>query len=225
MKPNDPRRVRIKVEQADTEALFWLDVDTPPSLEGGYGGWQDQPRDRRRALLTWQGPPSWILTLPVLIDGHGDLPDGLMENVRRQWQVLEALWSSPAVSAPPPLARIEGKALILPATTDPEAHWALTDVAPREQDHRTDDGSGDLIRWAGVLTFGRVAPREVLRITRGPNAGKRIHIVKAGETLASIARAEHVKPGAITYANGKKIRDPKKVKLHDHLRLPPRTAA
>jgi LysM repeat protein len=221
--PRDPRYVRIAVEGTGLAEAYLLDDDVAPVLDGGYGGWQDQPRDRRRALLAFTGPGSWTVTLGLYLGAPLGLNVGLM---RRQWQVLQALWSIPHPGHTPPLATLEGRALLLPKVQAASEGWALTEVSQRMAERADAAGrqvqAGELVRWAGTVTFARVTPSETLRITQGPNAGKRVHVVKEGETLGKIAAAEHVKAKDIRRLNGDRIRDPKRVKVHDRLWLPPR---
>lgn len=229
--PDDPRRVRISVQgrNEDLSEVFLLDDDAPPALDGGFGGWQDEQRDGRRALLAYTGPGTWSLTVPTYMDVH--LPGGTAALMRRRWRILRALWSSPHPGVHPPLATIEGKALTLPAVTgDEHRNWALTGLTARLAEHAPFDSggvrAGEVVRWAGTLSFARVTTEPVLRIAHGPNAGTRVRVVKVGETLAYIARAECVDIAKVKWAKtGKLVRDPKKVKPGDTLRLPPRKKA
>lgn len=216
---DDPRIVRIAIQASGLFADFLLD-DAGVQVTGGFGGWSDQARGRRRALLVFDGPPSWGQDIAVAMDAYGDDRASQLPLVRRQWQVLRALWSLPHPGAAPPLATLTGKLVWGADSTDQSRNWALVGMTPSEQ--RFDNTSGELVRWVGVLSFGQVIPSEVLRITGAPTAGGRIHVVKTGETLASIARAEHVSAAKITRADGSKIRDPKAIKTGDRLRLPPR---
>lgn len=216
---DDPRIVRIAIQSSDLFADFVLD-DAGVTVTSGFGGWSDQARGRRRALLVFDGPGSWGQDIAVAMDAYGEDREKQMPIVRRQWQVLRALWSLPHPGAAPPLATLTGKLVWGADSNDQSRNWALMGMQPTEQ--RYENVGGELVRWVGVLSFSQVIPSEVLRITGAPTAGGRIHVVKKGETLASIARAEHVPAAKITRADGKKIRDPKSIKPGDRLRLPPR---
>jgi LysM repeat protein len=197
-------------------------------LDNGYGGWEDQARDGRRAIPIYSGPASWQQTLGVFLEAWGSGRTDSLPRLRAQWRVLQALWSIPHDGQPPKLAVLEGKALMLPAVASPNRNWALTAVTPRVAAHAADaDGfqaiagpdnpggasPGELVRWAGSLTFTRVAPQEVLRIQQGPNAGRQSYVVQPGDTLTRIAKKRHVTVAQIRLADGSKIRDPKHVKL------------
>jgi LysM repeat protein len=232
--PDDPRRVRMTMQDTIQTGLYWLDDDAAPTLDNGFGGWQDQPRDGRRSLAVFTGPDSWQLSLGVFLEAWGEGRDASITHLRNQWNVLQALWSIPGEGQEPKLAVLEGKALMLPAVEAPNRSWALTAVAPRiVQRGSAADGlgagssgganPGELVRWAGTLTFTRITPQEVLRITQGPNAGRQPYIVQPGDTLAKIAKKRHVKVSQIRLSNGARIRDPKHVKLtpKEHLWIYP----
>lgn len=221
--PEDPRFVRIAVQGTDLAAVFALG-DSAPSLTSGYDGWAEQQRGRRRALLVFQGPPVWSQDVPVAIDAFGEDRGEKLAGVRRQLQLLRALYALPHPGASPPLATLAGKTLWLTDEHDVTANWALRGMTQTQEPQRDND-TGEVVQWIGTLSFSQSVARDVLRITSGPNAGMRIHVVKPSETLASIARAEHVKVSLITRADGSKIRDPKRVKVGDRLRLPRRTTA
>lgn len=220
--PDDPQRIRITVQGTALSAVYLLDDDDAPMLDGGFGGWQDQARDGRRSIAVYGGADSWSQVVGVFMEAWGESRPTSIAQLRTQWRVLQALWSIPNDGEPPPLAVIEGKALMLPSVEAPNRNWALTAVAPRIVQRGTaDDGlnatgtarPGELVRWAGSLTFTRVAGQDVLRITKGPNAGRQPYTVKAGDTLAKIAKAKHVKVSQIRLGNGNRIRDPKHVTL------------
>jgi hypothetical protein len=215
--PDDPRLMRISVQGSELAAVFTLD-DPPPMRTGGMDGWTEQARGRRRALLVFDGPGAVGQDINVALDAFGEDRDQRLPSVRRQWQVLRALWSLPHPGSPPPLATLAGKLVWGANEQDETSDWALRGMTASEQRH--DNQTGELVRWIGTLSFSQRAASEIVRITGAPNAGARIHVVKTGETLASIARAEKVKATDITRANGDKIRDPRRVKVGDRLRLP-----
>lgn len=219
----DPRNIRIDVQGSKLGAVFTLDDDAGPE-PGGFDGWRDQPRDRRLPLLTWAGPnESRSQTFGVFMDASDESKPARIRIIRNQLVVLRALYALPSAGTPPPLATLTGKAFDLPQNAHPNRNWALRDMTPRERFFDSD--TGEVTRWAGTLTFTQVAQRDVLRITRGPHVGFRMHVFVKGETLAKIAKAEGVKILDIKRRDGSPIRDPKTVGVGDVLRLPPRSSS
>lgn len=218
----DPRNIRIDVQGTQLGAVFTLDDDAGPQ-PGDFDGWQDQARDRRLPLLTWAGPSSTrSQTFGVFMDAFGENRASRVPIVKNQMNVLRALQALPSEGASPPLAKLTGKAFDLPQNEHPNQNWALRSMAPREVIR--DGDTGDFIRWAGTLVFSQSPIRDVLRVSKGPHVGFRMHVVKKGETLAKIAQAEGVKQVDIKRRDGTSIRDPKTVKVGDVLRLPPRSS-
>jgi LysM repeat protein len=217
--PKDPRYVRIAVQGTALAANFLL--DDAPNPTAGYDGWQEQARGRRRAILVFAGPSAWTQDIPVSLDAFGENRDKALPILRRQWQILRALSSLPHPGAPPPLATLAGRLLDRTSKDYTTDDWALRNMTP-SQPPLHDNETGELVQWVGTLTFTQRIEADIVRITRGPNAGARVYVVKKGDTLASIARANKVKAADITYATGAKIRDGSRVKVNDKLRIPAR---
>jgi LysM repeat protein len=217
---DDPRFVNIAVQGSALSADFALS-DSPALPTAGWDGWAEQVRGRRRSMLVFQGPGAWAIDLPVAIDAYGEDRPKRIAIVRRHFQVLRALTALPHPGAAPPLATLTGKTLYATDDNDATSDWALRAVTAT-QPALHDSDTGEIVQWIGTLSFSQVVTQAPLRITQGPAAGMRIHVVKEGETLASIARSEHVPISKITRSNGTRIRDPQTVKPKDALRLPPR---
>jgi hypothetical protein len=210
--------------------IYTLDDDVVPTITQGYGGWDDQERLGRRGLLRWAGVASWQQTIGVIMDAseteNASVYDGRIARVNRQLALLRYLYLIPHPGQRPPLATLQGKLLPLTDSHGVSANWALLNMEPRQVYYEAGGPySGACSRWAGVLTFGQVATHETIKLVKGPHAGRNIHVVKTGETLAQIARENHVKAADIKYASGKPIRDPRKIRKGDRLWLPPKSHA
>src|SRR5262245_9577091 len=61
-------RVRVRCDDPDLRAQARLAAERP-TVDQGYGGWEEVARPRRAPLTTFRGSPAIHLTLPLLLDG------------------------------------------------------------------------------------------------------------------------------------------------------------
>lgn len=195
--------------------LVVLADEAPATLGGGTGGTQSLEVPRQRAAVHWEGHPPLTLSVPLVLDGHG-----ADRSVEGEIADLLRMGRAEPGEARPPTVRVAGP--VPCASTD---EWLVETIDwgaamrrngdPLEQRTRqhlvlnlVEDHSVDL-----VLTR-KVPPAKRVRIRR-----KR-YVVKKGDTLSKIAARLKVKGGwrAIAKVNG--IRDPKRIKVNQRLKIP-----
>jgi hypothetical protein len=224
---NDPRVVRIDPQGGADGENFLLDDGTAPSPTQGFPAWTEQARQGRRSALYFDGAGAWGQDVPVLLEAWKGGPR--IAKVRRQVEVLRQLYETPHVGSPPLLATLTGLALWRQGKD-----WALVSITQSERVHASGDDinrgvtKGDLLRLRLVLSFRQRLVADALLLNHAPIPGYRLHVVKKGETLRTIAVAElgsEKRWREIRYANGDAIKDPAKIKWKDRLRIPPKGSA
>jgi hypothetical protein len=91
---------------------------TPPSVTGGYGGWTQVARPRRKALTQWDGGTPYELTFSVFFDGIFDRSGSVEGDIAK----LEKLARSPAAGTSPPIITIDG------AVPHSDRQWVVEDL-------------------------------------------------------------------------------------------------
>lgn len=209
----EKRQVTITSESPNLSVTAWLGLD-PPQITGGYGGWDVVARPNRQALTVWKGYNPFEMDLPILLDGFVTT-----SSVEARISALERMGRPPKVLDEPPIIRVEG---FVPHS---DLSWVLQRIAYGDT-IRAENGQ----RVRQFLTLGLLKYIEADRLEQGNarlsaqnkvKTKKGPHIVKKGETMNSIAVYEYhdIKMAKqIMVANG--IRDPKSIKIGQHLRLP-----
>lgn len=193
----------------------------------GYGGWSTVSRPRNVGLLTWDGFAPLTMTVDVLFDG---LQDG--RSVEQDIVNLEKLAGrGPGVGSqtqPPDvtLTSHSGFASLVPHNFNGESvPWVVTVIDWGDMLRRRDDGHR--VRQAATVTIQqhvqdkRLKAASVAQRKNAHGRRHRTHIVRKGETLMSIARAEYGNADRwqdIAKANG--IKDPRHPAIGKHLKLP-----
>lgn len=218
----DAREVTITSTRPSLIVTAWLGQD-PPTVTGGYGGWDIVARPRRQSLTAWKGHEPYQMDLPILLDGFVTT-----SSVEARCTALERMARPPQVLDEPPLVRIAG------SVPHSDLSWVVQritwgDVIRSEK--------GQRIRQFAVLSLLRyIADDRVQQGTAASRArqnsataktGKKSsgiskpHTVKSGETLQSIAAKElgdNNRWREIATLNG--IRDPKSIKVGQKLKMP-----
>ena len=162
----------------------------PPTVTGGYGGWEVVPRPRRTGLTQWVGKDPIRVKIPIIFDGW-ESGHGIEEEIGK----LVAISVPGANQAQPPTLDIQGA---VPAKW--VTKWVIESLEFGQNViwARRDDGSTYRLRQDVVVNllqyidedrvFGN-APKPKPR--KRPKPKHRFHIVRAGETLRSIAAKEY----------------------------------
>lgn len=198
---------------ADGITIRGLRGQTAPVLTAGFGGWSQIARPRRKALTQWTGGEPLELTFSILFDG---IPDG--SSVEDDCLALERI-ARPADGSEPPVVRHGG------GMPHPELDWIVGglawDPAPEYAQ------SGNRIRHEATVKLTEHVPADAIptaasvAAAKAGGVGGRTYIVKAGDTLSSIAASQlgdYKKWTVIASLNG--IRDPKAITPNQRLRLP-----
>lgn len=184
-----------------------------PSPTGGFGGWTQVARPRRKALTQWDGIPPREVAFSIILDGVvGD------RSVEADCLTLERMAQPAADRTPPPIVRAAGG---LPHT---ELDWVISDLqwdpAPIYSTslHRIrQEVTVHLLEHVAADTVATPAAAAAAKA----GGGTTLYTVKAGDTLSSIAAkklGDHKRWTEIAALNG--IRDPKAIRPGQKLRIP-----
>lgn len=219
-------------------ARFVAYMTTYPIVVAGFGGWSRVARPRRRAMTEWVGRDSisiqWSFLVDVLDENRGGWAEA---NIRS----LELFGGIGMGDNQPPLLRVDS----VPKALFPYGHfhgpgtrWFVDQLSWDADSIIVNDG-GDRVRAGGSVTITqwiadeRISPAERRRHDRnkgddsenGRSGGghRKTYVVKAGDTLSEIAARKDVYGDSSKWkkiATANKIRDPKKLKTGQHLRIP-----
>jgi len=95
--------------------------DERPTLEQGFGGWEEIERPRRTPITTWKSLPALHLTLPLLFDGFA-----AERSVEKQLGILMQMGRPVGANGEPPLLRVKARGAALPGQG---RKWVLQDLA------------------------------------------------------------------------------------------------
>jgi hypothetical protein len=173
--------------------------DGIPKMTGGGGGWSIEARPRRVGLTIWKGRDPYTMDVPVLFDGWMD--DNSQEN---EISVLNQMQMGGDLKEPPTVT-IEG------AVPVKGIRWVISGIDWGDQVIYDDNSR---YRQDAVVHLTQYNPEDRLKTFGGGNLQTpRIHVVRKGETLRSIANQYYKdanKWKIIAAANN--IRDPKSIK-------------
>lgn len=191
---------------------------TLPSVSGGRGGWTEKARPRRQAVVQWDGPSARTCSIEILLDAWRS-----GGSIAAQLAVVDAL-APPASAVEGPVLYVTGSPLV-PSTVPWVAQAVnLYDALERPNGTLARVMVGfELIekRTADVITRSSPAKRSTGRNGTPSRGQPRKHVVKAGESLTSIAAKELGSAHRwqeIAKLNG--LRDPKKLRVGQSLTLP-----
>lgn len=202
---------------------------TAPVPTGGFGGWNQTPRPRRKALTQWSGGEPYQIQFSMLFDGNiGDV------SVEAQCLALERMARPPAEHQEPPLVRITGAVprpnivyVINDLQWDTDPIWHISGFRVRQEvtvvcmeyvadDRLTATPAAERARRKAAAAAASAAKKGGGAATKG-----KTYIVKQGDTLMSIAAHELGKASRWTeIAKLNDIRDPRSIKPKQRLRLP-----
>ena len=201
-------------------------MTTAPIPTTGYGGWSRVARPRRKALTEWVGRDSVSVTIQFLLDNYADGRGLWIEN---KCQILDELAGVESHDPEPPLMELHSD----PPKLMPHGHarashnlWFIDGLSWNADDIRYNK-AGNRIRASGTLILTqfvkdvRLSPAAKKRTTHGGR--RRTYRVRAGDTLMSIAARKDVYGNWRQWrkiARANKIRDPKKLKIGQVLRIP-----
>jgi len=158
------------------------------SLTGGFGGWSQIARRRRKALTQWDGGTPFELTFSLIFDGLAT-----STSVEADCGKLEQLSRQPAGGGDPPIVRVAG------AVPHSDIDWVVSDLA-------WDPApiyalSGNRLRHEVTVKLLEHVPATLVAGAASTAAatatgGSSIYVVKQGDTLVSIAaklpKARHI---------------------------------
>jgi hypothetical protein len=190
----------------------------PPTITDGYGGWTEVARPRRKALTEWDGLPTRKMDVQILLDGFS-----ARRSIENDCTKLDRMGRPAADGLEPPVVRLTG------AVPNTEVAWLVQSI---DWDATPDSGviydrggfrtrqlvTLHLMEYVPVTSVDK--PSAAARARAGTSTGK-VHIVRKGETLTSIAAQEYGDASRwtdIAAANG--IRDPASIKPGQVVQIP-----
>lgn len=184
-----------------------------PSPTGGFGGWTQVARPRRKALTQWDGIAPLAVTFSLILDGVA-----ADRSVEADCLALEQMAQPQGPRTPPPVVHAAGG---LPHT---EIDWVISDLqwdpAPMYATTLKRIRQEVTVQLLEHVAADTVA-NPVAAAKAKAGAGTKLYVVKAGDTLSSIAAkllGDHKKWTAIATLNH--IRDPKAIRPGQKLRIP-----
>lgn len=187
--------------------------DASPILTGGFGGWTQVARPRRKALTQWDGEQPLELTFSILFDGFEN-----GQSVEADCLTLERLARQQQDGSDPPIVRHGG------GMPHPELDWIVSDLSWDVDPVYSQ--SGNRVRQQVTVKLLEHVAAEAIPTAASVAAAKsggatKAYVVKTGDTLSSIAAkqlGDHKRWTEIATLNG--IRDPKSIRAGQRLRLP-----
>lgn len=210
---------RITLRTADRRHTLTAALGpTQPEVSDGRGGWEEVPRPRRPAVVQWMGPTAMKASVELFLDAWKT-----GGTITAQLAVVDAL-APPRGTTEGPVLYVIGSPIV--SSTIP---WVAQKVSFYDWLERHDGQPArvtvtfELIehRVADVVTRSSPAKRSGARNGTPSRGQPRRHVVKAGESLTSIAAKELGKASRwaeIAKLNG--IRDPKRIRVGQSLTLP-----
>lgn len=112
----------VRVTSADPPLQVTVRLsDERPTIDSGYGGWDEIARPRRSPITTYKGSPGLHLTLPLLLDGWAQ-----GRSVEREIAVLERMGQRTASDGEPPRLRVIARGAAIPHQ---ERRWVINEIA------------------------------------------------------------------------------------------------
>ncbi len=139
--PNVPRIgwVRIYTVDPPLSIIARLGEDRP-TVEQGYGGWEEVARPRRSPITTFKGPPALHLTVPILLDGWA-----ADRSVEPDVAALERMGRPTAADGEPPRVKLSALGAALPGQA---RRWLIDTI---EWGDALMNPDGNRVRQAAVL--------------------------------------------------------------------------
>lgn len=192
----------------------------PPGLTAGGPVLAKVVRPRRKSLTEWTHREPFSLELSYkLADEEGR---GLW--IEQELRKLEKLQGLDRGDPEPPHVIVLGDPRgCIPHDfhDNAKARWWVEAVTEdRDKTRRNDEGNRIFV--TGTILITEVVEDETLNrlaVAKKKTAKRKRYTVKKGDTLSKIAKKEKVKGGWKTLAKLNKIRDPKKIRVGQKIRL------
>src|SRR6187397_3354720 len=97
MRPSNYIIIRCPDHKSAVVALMGTDV---PRITGGYGGWKQIDKPRKRSVIEYQGIAPLEMQLELIFDAWGE--DAKITNVDTDLVELEAMTEPLGLNQPPP---------------------------------------------------------------------------------------------------------------------------
>lgn len=177
----------------------------------------------RKSLTEWKGREPYAFNVDFLLD---DWSAGEGLQIEMTYRKLERMMGIDEGDPQPPQVIVLGD----PPGSIPHdfhdnsrARWWVAGVAI-EDEATLRNSSGNRVRIMGVISFMEVSEGQLLTSASNKpkpatGTGKHRHTVRKGETLMSIANRYKIKGGWRTLAKLNNIRDPRKLRVGQIIRL------
>lgn len=213
---SDPRYITFIAEDPRLEVRALFDED-PATPDSGYGGWEEIERARRTPLTDFTGSPLYRVPVPIVLDGF---QEGL--SVDNDVRSLVKM-ARPVRGGPPPIITVDGE---IPHN---QVEWVIEDLEWGEVIRRSRDAK--LLRVHLVVKLLQYVDPDQVDIIKPGSRKKcrkrakhqRYTVKKSDKSLKTIAARELGASKcwrAIANKQKPKIRDPKKIKVGQVLKMP-----
>lgn len=196
----------------------------PASIDrsGGVGGWGIRRRPGTDSAIEWEGVPERRLEFTLIFDGFasGRMIDGRPGVIEEECRLLRSMATEREKNKPPPELSFDYGPVGRGRT------WVIDDLV--EGDEQRNAKLERVYQEFRVRLIEHVAgavsltPVGKAKAKKGGGASKkRVYIVKAGDTLSSIAARKLGKASRWReIAKMNNIRDPNRIKIGQRLKLP-----
>lgn len=198
----------------------------------GYGGWSVVNRAKDIGITEWVGRNPIAVEIPFVIDNWMSSEDERGIRTEAMAGRLERLCGLGNHEEPPIVSMHGHGAIPHDEENSPSRQWVVENVSwDREQELRSGN-SQRRMRCGGTIMMRQYVesdPLEKLKKAKkkkakgGKGGGQKIYIVKAGDSLTKIAAKKKIYGDAKKWkkiADANNIRDPRKVKVGQRLRIP-----
>lgn len=181
--PHDMPLGFVEIDGESGEQLTALLGDGKVTITGGYGGWEQIDRPRKKSITSWQGTPPFTMTVPVRFEGF---IDGL--SVEDEIAALEQFGRRGQGDSEPPVVRVQ-----LPGGVprSPKVDWVVENIE-WDADVEERGPRGHRTRAAATITLLEHVADELIRESAIKKArtgkGGKPYKVKKGDSLKRIAQ-------------------------------------
>lgn len=188
----------------------------PPTLSGGYGGWDEITRPHRDAATSWAGYGARKLTVPGMFDAYGE-----GRSVEPAVQALD-LAARPAATRPPAIVTVNGDVIPIAARA---TRWVIDNIDWGQDVIRR--GDGHRVRQPFTLELVEHVPASLdVRVKKKTPPAMQWVTLTATDTLQTVAvrKLRDVKRAAeIGRINGiRNVRMKLRTKKRTRIRVPVR---